>query len=185
MRIHSASHAIQQAYSIDMTNKRGLAIDMNFSTVTRDMGWRHCDEVESGIIQAALSRLPDHLQAWAIWCHGPRVPEFLPEQGRFFAWLNDDVAIRLLSTDKNYHAATCDKIRDLVAYTAMDYRHYTATGEHLYPVRVIRKRCGILRQNWKPNFVEFHEHYWQLFDQVLDRTVLSVVAQALDRINPE
>ena len=186
MRMYSASHAIHQAFCIDMVCKGVLdAMSMGFSSVKKDKGWRHCDEVESGIVQGVLSRLPEHLQAWAVWCHGPRVAEFLPEQGRFFHWLNEDVGIRLLSADRNYRPATCDKIRDVVGYTVMDYRHYTATGEHLYPVKEIRKRCGIQRQNWNRDFADWHEYYWLLCDKALDRAVLPVVGEALAKINRE
>ena len=88
MRVSSASEAIHFAYAVGLVGKgrdfaKMVAMDFRSTRGFKDMDWRHVKKGEAGIILDALAGLEDHLQAWAVWCHGPRAPEYLPEQGRF------------------------------------------------------------------------------------------------------
>ncbi len=190
MQIGSASTAIHDAYAIGFIGKgqdmeKMLSMDFKSSRGFRDMNWHHVDKCEAGLIIAELSRLPVHLQAWAIWCHGPRLPEYMPEQGRFFTWLNDDVGIKLLEQElereKKFSVGQLEKIRTVVACTAMDYQHFAITGQHEFPVSKIQKFSGIQRQNWKRDFQQWHSYAWNLCDE-LDREVLPLVGGVLGRI---
>ena len=187
MRTNSASVAIHDAFAMEFVGKgrdfsKMLAMDFKSSRGYRDMDWRHVDKAEAGLIMKALSSLPEHQQAWAIWCHGPEVPEFLPDQRRFFSWLNDEIGMRLLESERNYRFATCRKIRDVVAYSVMDYRSFVTNGQNKYPVKKIRKECGILQNNWNRDFKHWYDCGWALCDD-LDRRVLPLVGGVLQRIN--
>ncbi|WP_257282134.1 hypothetical protein [Endozoicomonas sp. ISHI1] len=185
MQFKSASQAIHDAYALGFKNKgldvhRMLTADFKSSRGYKDRNWQHVDECESGLILLALAELQPHLQDWAVWCHGPRVAEYLPEQGRFFEWLNQEVGIRLLEYELEYRKkpfseAVSSKIRDVVAYTALNYRHFTTTGQHQYSDSDIQKEASIHRQNWKRDYERWQSYAWRLFDE-LDRQILPLVA---------
>ncbi|WP_163370954.1 hypothetical protein [Endozoicomonas acroporae] len=187
MRVYSSSQAIHEAFALGFRArgqdiKKMLSMDFKSTRGSRDMNWQHVDKLAAGLIMDALSSLPAHLQDWAVWCHGPRIEEYLPEQGRFFAWLNDDVAIRLLESERAYRPGTAAKVRDVVAYAVLDYRSYTTTGRHEYSVKRICKECGIVQNNWHRDFKTWHDYGWTLCDR-LDAKVLPVVGKVVRRIN--
>ncbi len=191
MKLHSASQAIHEAYALGFKGKgldikKMLSADFKSSRGFKDRNWQHVNECEAGLILLALAELDPHLQAWAVWCHGPRVPEYLPEQGKFFEWLNNDVGIQLLEYElehrkKPFSDAVCSKIRDVVAYTALDYRHFSAIGKHLYSDSQIQKEAGIHRQNWKRDYQRWQSYAWRLFDE-LDRMLLPLVGGVVSEI---
>ncbi|WOG28261.1 hypothetical protein [Endozoicomonas sp. 8E] len=86
----------------------------------------------------------------------------------------------MLESERNYRPATADKIRDVVALTVLNYRHFVSTDQYLYSDREVRKRCGIIRQNWCRDFAVWKHLYLDRCDQ-LDRVVLTVIADARKR----
>lgn len=134
-----------------------------------------CHNVEAGKIISVVESLEDPFRSWAKWAYGPRTQEYLPEQRRFFEWLDNDISENFASIDRKYREATQAKIRDMVAYCVMDYRSYILSGNHLYPISLIISKCGIIRQNWKRDFQPWHHYYWCLCDEYLDKASLSAV----------
>ena len=134
------------------------------------------------MVIATVESLEEPYSSWVKWAYGPRTAHTLPEQGRFFQWLEQDVMTRLEGMERNVRQATCDKVRDVVAYTVLDYRSYSLNERHLYPVNLIIKRCKIHRGNWKRDFQFWHEFYWNFCDRQLDRTALIPVANTLNRL---
>ena len=174
-----ARQAIWEAYAIHLTSKGFDVLDQVVSTKTASNGSLICNAAQAGKVIAVIERLPEHLRAWAVWAYGPRTKTFgLSAQGAFFEWLIQDVTIRLLESDRQYREATANKIRDVVAYTVMDYRHKVTTGLHLHPVSDIKKRCGIQHGNWKRDFVEWYDDYREVCNQ-LDRKVLLPLSNVL------
>ncbi len=141
-----------------------------------------CHAVEAGMIISAVEGLPEPFKAWAKWAYGPRTEEFLPEQGRFFRWLDQDVTENFESIDRVYREVTREKIRDVVAYTVLNYRSYVINGKQLYPTSLIINRCKIHRQNWKRDFESWHDYYWNLCDTYLDKSALPSVASIVLRL---
>ncbi len=141
-----------------------------------------CDAVEAGMIIAAVEALPEPFRSWAKWAYGPRTEDMLPEQGRFFRWLDQDVTNNFSEIDRVYREATMEKIRDVVAYAVLDYRSYSVNDRHLYPVNLIINRIGIQRQNWKRDFEPWHAYYWRVCDSYLDKTALPAVASVVLRL---
>ena len=186
MKLRSARQAIHDAYALHLTGK-SIGIDprefwQEGSSKKPDNNRQVCDAVEAGMIIAAVERLEEPYCSWAKWAYGPRVEQTLPEQARFFHWLEQDVMNRLVGMERNYRQATRDKIRDVVAYTVLDYRSYAVTERHRYPVKRIIKRCKIHRGNWQRDFQPWHDHYWNFCDRQLDRTVLIPVARVVHRL---
>ncbi|WP_257285163.1 bacteriophage antitermination protein Q [Endozoicomonas sp. SESOKO1] len=141
-----------------------------------------CHAVEAGMIISAVERLDDPFKAWVKWAYGPRTEEFLPEQGRFFRWLDNDVTENFASIDRVYREVTKEKIRDVVAYTVLNYRSFVISGRELYPKNLIINRCKIHRCNWKRDFETWHDYYWNLCDHYLDRLGLPTVASVVLRL---
>ena len=83
-------------------------------------------------------------------------------------------------SERDYREATKQRIRDVVAYTVMDYRSYMTNGRHLYPTSLIIKKCRIQKQNWRRDFQKWHDSYWTLCDDVLDRQALCLLAILID-----
>lgn len=142
---------------------------------------RICDAVEAGMVIAAVESLEEPFQSWAKWAYGPRTEHFLPEQGRFFQWLEQDVSEKLASSERDYRETTRQRIKDVVAYTVLDYRSYVTTGRHIYPSSLIIKKCRIQRQNWKRDFQQWQEDYWGVCDGCLDRRALFPVGRIIYR----
>ncbi len=143
---------------------------------------RVADTVEAGMIISVVERLPEPIKSWAVWAYGPRTQDFLPEQARFFRWLDGDVMANVEAIDRVYREATRHKIRDVVAFTVLDYRSYILSERHLYPVSLIINRCRIQRQNWKRDFKPWHDYYWRLCDEYLDRYCLPAVGKVIARL---
>jgi hypothetical protein len=143
---------------------------------------RICHTAEAGMIISVVEGLGEPFSSWAKWAYGPRTRDFMPEQYRLFRWLDRDVSENFASIDRDYRKATVAKIRDVVAYSILDYRSYVISEQHLYPVSLIINRCGIVRQNWRRDFQPWHRYYWGLCDTYLDRTSLPPVAEAVSRL---
>ena len=184
MKLRCARQAIHDAYALHLTGKN-TGVDMNTFWHERhkpDNNQQVCKAVAAGMVIAAVESLEPHCSSWAKWAYGPQSRHTLAAQGHFFHWLDQDVTRRLDAMARNYRQATRDKIRDVVAYTMLDYRSHAHNGRHLYPVNRIIKRCNIHRGNWQRDFHAWHEHYWNVCDQQLDQTVLIPVAETLDRL---
>ena len=139
--------------------------------------------VEAGMIIAAVERLPEPFCSWAKWAYGPRTEDFLPEQGAFFRWLDQDVEDNFASITRVYRKATRGKIRDVVVYAVLDYRSVVVNGRSLYPESLVIKKCQIHRGNWKRDFEAWHGYYWRLCDSYLDSVALPPVARVVHRLN--
>ncbi|MFK0569910.1 hypothetical protein [Endozoicomonas sp.] len=137
------------------------------------------------MIISAVENLEEPFRSWAKWAYGPRTQEYLPEQARFFRWLDQDVRDNFSSIDRVYRGVTKAIIRDVVAYSVMDYRSYVVSERHLYPTSLIINRCKIHRQNWKRDFESWHQYYWNLCDEYLDRSALVVVGGVVARLKGE
>ncbi|UYM16268.1 hypothetical protein [Endozoicomonas euniceicola] len=151
MKFLSARQAIHDAYATNLTSKgfeiNPVSFPSSGNTRKQSNDSRICHTVEAGIVIAAVEGLEEPFRSWAKWAYGPRTQEFLPEQNRFFRWLDEDVARRLGESERQYREVTRQRIRDVVAYTVLDYRSFIISGRHLYPVSEIIKRCRIQRQN--------------------------------------
>ena len=141
-----------------------------------------CHAAEAGMVISTVENLPEPFKSWAKFAYGPRTQEFLPEQAQFFRWLENDVVENFENINRVYRKATKDKIRDVVAYAVLDYRSYSISERHLYPVSLVISRCGIIRQNWNRDFLPWHRYYWNLCDSFLDQTCLPPVAQIVKRL---
>ena len=176
MKFYSARQAIHDAYAIHLTSKgfevNPLASRMGSHSIKQENDLLICNAVEAGKIIAAVEKLDEPFRSWAKWVYAPRTEHFMPEQGRFFQWLEQDVTENLAKSERDYREATKQRIRDVVAYTVMDYRSYVTNGQHLYPASLIIKKCRIQRQNWKRDFQEWHGVYWKMCDEYLDKTAL-------------
>ena len=73
-----------------------------------------CHAVEAGLIISAVEGLKEPFKSWAKWAYGPRTQEYLPEQARFFRWLDQDVSDKLASSERKYKEATQRRIRDVL-----------------------------------------------------------------------
>ena len=186
MKLRSARQAVHDAYAVHLTGK-STGIDLREfweegQSKKPDNNQQVCNAVEAGMVIATVESLEEPYSSWVKWAYGPRTVHTLPEQGRFFQWLEQDVMTRLEGMERNVRQATCDKVRDVVAYTVLDYRSYSLNERHLYPVNLIIKRCKIHRGNWKRDFQFWHEFYWNFCDRQLDRTALIPVANTLNRL---
>lgn len=186
MKFISARQAIHDAYATNLIRK-GLEINpvcfgAAGKTKKQNNDSRICHTVEAGIVIAAVEGLDEPFRSWAKWAYGPRTQEFLPEQAFLFQWLEQDINEHFSSIDREYREVTKQKIRDVVTYCVLDYRSYTISGKHLYPVSLIINRCGIIRQNWKRDFESWHRYYWGLCDEFLDRGCLSVVGAVAGKL---
>ena len=187
MKITGARQAIHEAYALGYKRqgldiKRMMTLDFRTTFSGHDNGWHHIDELIAGLVIHALSQLPAHQQDWAVWCYGPQLPEYLPEQRRFFTWLHQIIAIALLDSERQYRAATCDKIRSVVASAALEYRIYSIRGERRYSVSHLCLQLSIPRQNWTRDFQPWFDWAWRLFD-TLDAAVLSKVSPVVKQVN--
>ena len=186
MKLRSARQVIHDAYALHlMGNSTGLdpkAFWREGQAKKPNNNQQVCNAVEAGLVIATVESLAEPYCSWAKWAYGPQTEHTLPEQGRFFQWLEQDVNCRLDSMERDYRQATRHKIRDVVAYTVLDYRSYAVNERHLYPVSQIIKRGKIHRGNWQRDFQPWHEHYWTVCDRQLDRTVLIPVAKTLHRL---
>ena len=185
MKFISARQAIHDAYATNLTSKGFEVNPVGFrsgsKTNKQNNDNRICHTVEAGIVIAAVEALEEPFRSWAKWAYGPRTQEFLPEQNCFFRWLDSSVTENFASIDREYRQVTKQKIRDVVAYSVMDYRSYTISGKHLYPVSMIIKRCGIIRQNWKRDFEHWHRYYWRVYNDYLDRSALVTVGEVVEK----
>ncbi|MCW7553322.1 hypothetical protein NX722_11865 [Endozoicomonas gorgoniicola] len=185
MKFLSARQAIHDAYATNLTSKGFEINPVSFrssgNTRKQSNDSRICHTVEAGIVIAAVEGLEEPFRSWAKWAYGPRTQEFLPEQNRFFRWLDEDVDRRLGESERQYRNSTRQKIKDVVAYSVMDYRSYIISERHLYPVSLIINRCKIIRQNWKRDFEPWHQLYWQLCDTYFDQNCLASVAEVIGR----
>ena len=174
-----ARQAIWEAYAIHLTSKGFDVLDLGGSTNTASNNALICNAVQAGKVIAVIESLPAHVRAWAVWAYGPRTENFgLSAQGAFFEWLVDDVAIRLLESKRRYGTGAAGKVRDVVAYTVMDYRHKVTIGKHLHTVAGIKKRCGIQHSNWKRDFADWRDCYIAVCDE-LDRQALRPLGSVL------
>lgn len=98
------------------------------------------------MIISVVENLDEPFRSWAKWAYAPRTQEYLPEQSKFFKWLDADVLDNFSCIDRVIRDSTKIKIKDVVAYSVMDYRSYTISEKHLYPVSLIINRCVIIRQ---------------------------------------
>ena len=180
MKFYSARQAIHDAYAIHLRSKGFDVNQVSFrsgnGSQKQNNDYRICDAVEAGKVIAAVEGLEEPFRSWAKWAYGPRTQEFLPEQARFFEWLDRNVADNFDSIDRDYRKVTKQKIRDVVAYTVLDYRSFSINGQHLYPASLVINRCKIHRQNWKRDFLPWHGHFWNICDEFLDRACLPPVA---------
>lgn len=186
MKLLSARQAVHDAYAVHLTGKSTGINPKDFweegQSKKPDNNQQVCNAVEAGMVIATVESLEEPYSSWAKWAYGPKTEHTLPEQARFFQWLEQDVMSRLDGMERNIREATREKVRDVVAYTVLDYRSYSINERHLYPVNLIIKRCKIHRQNWKRDFQSWHEYYWNFCDRQLDRTALIPVAETLDRL---
>ncbi|WP_299730136.1 bacteriophage antitermination protein Q [uncultured Endozoicomonas sp.] len=189
MKFHSARQAIHDAYAIHLTSKgfdvNPVAFRSGGKSNKLDNNRLICNAVEAGMVIAAVEKLEEPFRSWAIWAYGPRTKHFLPEQGRFFQWLEQDVTERLAKSERDYREATEQRIRDVVAYTVLDYRSYAANGRHLYSTSLVINKCRIHRQNWKRDFLSWHEYYWQFCDHNLDRTSLLSASESVRKLKSD
>ena len=185
MKFISARQAIHDAYATNLTSKGFEVNPVGFrsgsKTNKQNNDNRICHTVEAGIVIAAVEGLEEPFRSWAKWAYGPRTQEFLPEQARLFQWLEQDITEHFACIEREYREATKQKIRDVVAYTVLDYRSFSINERHLYPVSLIISRCKIVRQNWKRDFLPWHRYYWNLCDAYLDRNCLLSVRKAIER----
>lgn len=188
MKFLSARQAIHDAYATNLTGK-GLDFNpVSFGAKGRcrqSNDNRICHTVEAGMVIAVVESLDEPFQSWAKWAYAPRTQEYLPEQARFFQWLDQDVTEQFACIDRDYREATKQRIRDVVAYTVMDYRSFIVSERHLYPTSLIIKHCKIQRQNWQRDFESWHRYYWGLCDGSFDRTALMPVGSVLERLKGE
>ena len=186
MKFYSARQAIHDAYAVYLTGKSTGINPRDFLEESQlkkpDNNQQVCNAVEAGMVIATVENLEEPYSSWAKWAYGPRTEHALAEQSRFFQWLEQDVMTRLDGLEKNIRQATGDKVRDLVAYTVLDYRSYSVNERHLYPVNLIIKRCKIHRQNWKRDFLSWHQYYWTFCDEHLDRAALIPVSETIKRL---
>ena len=176
MKFYSARQAIHDAYAIHLTSKgfevNPLASRMGSHSIKQENDLLICNAVEAGKIIAEVEKLDEPFRSWAKWVYAPRTEHFMPEQGRFFQWLEHDVTEKLAKSERDYREATKQRIRDVVAFTVMDYRSYVTNGQHLYPTNLIIKKCRIHRQNWKRDYQPWYESYWLFCDSCLDKKSL-------------
>ncbi len=176
MKFYSARQAIHDAYAIHLTSKgfevNPLAFQAGSQSIKLDNNLLICNAVEAGKVIAAVENLDEPFRSWAKWAYGPRTEHLLPEQRRFFQWLEQDVTDKLAESDRDYRESTQRRIRDVVAYTVLDYRSYVTNGQHLYPTSLIIKKCRIQKQNWKRDFQRWQVDFWELCDVSLDRRAL-------------
>ena len=182
MKFYSARQAIHDAYAIHLTSKgfevNPLAFRAGGQSSKLDNDWLICNAVEAGMVITVVEKLEEPFRSWAKWAYGPRTEHFLPEQGRFFDWLEQDVTERLASSERDYREVTKQRIRDVVAYTVLDYRSYAINGRHLYPTNLIIKKCRIQKQNWRRDFLFWQDYYWKLCDEHMDKRSLIEIAGA-------
>ncbi|WP_163372648.1 bacteriophage antitermination protein Q [Endozoicomonas acroporae] len=176
MKFYSARQAIHDAYAIHLTSRgfevNPLAFRAGSQSSKLDNNLLICNAVEAGKVIAAVEKLDEPFRSWAKWAYAPRTEHFMPEQGRFFQWLEQDVTEQLAKSGRDYREATKQRIRDVVAYTVLDYRSYVTNGQHLYPSSLIIKKCRIQKQNWKRDFQMWHAKYWNVCDKILDANTL-------------
>lgn len=179
MKFYSARQAIHDAYAIHLTSKgfeaNSLAFHSGSQSSKLDNNLLICNAVEAGKVIAAVEKLDEPFRSWAKWAYGPRTEHLLPDQRRFFQWLAQDVTERLSGSERGYREATIQRIRDVVAYTVLDYRSYVTNGQHLYPSSLIIKKCRIHRQNWKRDYQPWYESYWIFCDSCLDKNSLNYI----------
>ena len=187
-----ARSAIHDAYSIQLRSKGFDAFEPRIGGTGFDSDYAICDGVMAGRVMALVDALPDLLRHWLVWMYCPAVKatNLLQShgirlsvsehaaQGKVFSWLNDEVGIRLLESDKKYRSATLTKIRDVVAWTVLDYRESICTDKHPYPVSEIKKLCGIAHNNWRRDFACWHQVALDICD-ALDREALRPVGKML------
>ena len=146
MKFYSARQAIHDAYAIHLTSKgfevNPLASRTGSHSIKQGNDLLICNAVEAGKIIAAVEKLDEPFRSWAKWVYAPRTEQLMPEQGRFFKLLEQDVTEQLVKSERDYREATKQRIRDVVAYTVMDYRSYMTNGRHLYPTSLIIKNAG-------------------------------------------
>ncbi|WP_419831252.1 hypothetical protein [Endozoicomonas atrinae] len=186
MILLSARQAIHDAYAVHLTGKSYAIDPQEFWESNQgknpNINQQICNAVEAGMIISTVEGLDEPYKSWAKWAYAPRTEHHLPDQGRFFEWLDRDVRQNLESIERKYREVTKEKIRDVVAYAVLDYRAFVINEIHLYPVSLIINRCNIQRQNWKRDFEPWHEYYWQFCDQQLDRMALVPVANSVQRL---
>ena len=101
MKLLSARQAIHDAYAIHLTGKsygidprefweRGQGKVPNINQLI-------CNAAEAGMIISTVEGLDEPYKSWAKWAYGPRTEHHLPDQGRFFEWLDRDVRENLES----------------------------------------------------------------------------------------
>ena len=99
MKFYSARQAIHDAYAIHLTSKgfevNPLASRMGSHSIKQENDLLICNAVAAGKIIAAVEKLDEPFRSWAKWVYGPRTEHFMPEQGRFFKWLEQDVTKQL------------------------------------------------------------------------------------------
>ncbi len=141
-----------------------------------------CNTAEAGVIISAVESLEEPFQPWAIWAYGPHTQHYKTEQARFFSWLEQDINNNLEAINRRYRKAAIEKIRQVVAYTVLDYQAYLINGTRAYPASKIIRECRIQRQNWTRDFVRWNQYYWNLCDTWLDAMALRPVAKAISRL---
>ena len=141
-----------------------------------------CNTAEAGVIISAVQSLPEPFQSWAIWAYGPQTEHFKPEQTRFFCWLENDIQNNLEAIQRKYKKPAIQKIRQVVAYTVLNYRAYLVNGTRPYPDSRIVKECRIQRQNWKKDYQSWSRYYWLRCDNYLDAKALRPVGKAVSRL---
>ncbi|MGO0304991.1 bacteriophage antitermination protein Q [Endozoicomonas acroporae] len=183
MKFYSARQAIHDAYAIHLTSKgfevNPLAFQAGSQSSKLDNNLLICNTVEAGKVIAAVEKLDEPFRSWAKWAYGPRTEHLLPEQRRFFQWLEQDVTERLAESERDYREVTQQRIRDVVAYTVLDYRSFVTTGQHFYPVSQIIKKCRIHKQNWKRDFSLWNALYWDQCDHFFDSETLRNIAKSI------
>ena len=187
MKFYSARQAIHDAYAIHLRSKGFEINPVSFRSANgsqkQNNDQRICNAVEAGKIIAAVESLEEPFRSWAKWAYGPRTQEFLPEQAKFFQWLEQDVNQRLASSEREYRDTTLQRIRDVVAYTVLDYRGYAVNERHLYTASLIIRKCRIQRQNWRRDFERWWEVYWDQCDRNLDYACLTKVSASIVELN--
>ncbi|MGI9276857.1 MAG: hypothetical protein ACR2PT_18675 [Endozoicomonas sp.] len=174
----SARRAVHDAYAIQLrtSDPELRTVASSSRDISADAAW---SGLQAGKIIAAIEAQPVHLGSWLVWAYGPRVSSFeMPAQARVFDWLSAVSQKEINESQRQYRVATQKKIRDVIAWTVMDYRHFQMTEEHLYPVSEIKKRCQIRHANWKRDFQLWFHWTWMLCEQ-LDQEGLAPLEDVL------
>ena len=141
------------------------------------------DSVQAGRVIAAVEALPMPMRDWVVWCYGPWGHAFeMNAQASLFGWISEQLDAAITGCQRRYRQVVVGKIRNVVAYTIIDYRHWMATDQHLYSNKAIKKNCRIQHGNWSRDFKQWQLWAHRLSDE-LDAKALPSVGKVLGGID--